>query len=358
MRIGIVRRGYSATGGAESYLLRLAGGLAAAGHQPVLIASSDWPASAWPHEEVCRLPGRTPSAFASSFARVRGEFDVTLALERVPGCDVFRAGDGVHAAWLKRRAVGEPRWKSLLRAWNPKHATLLMLERKVFASTGLVIANSRMVAREITEYFSYPKDRLKIIPNGIASSVPLIPREDARAKLGIEPGTYCGLFLGTGWDRKGLRTAVQAMDNLPGKNTLIVAGRGNAAAFAGRTTKFLGPTGDLTTIFSAADVFVLPTVYDPFSNACLEALASGLPVLTTTANGFAEAIVPGVHGDIVEPGNPAQLTEALARWQTHNHAATATACRNRAAEFSLASNVASTISVLEAAASIKEAPNR
>lgn len=350
MRIGIVRRGYSATGGAESYLLRLAGGLAASGHQPVLIASADWPSASWPHGAVVRLPGRTPSAFAAAFAAVREQFDVTLALERVPGCDVFRAGDGVHAAWLKRRAVGEPRWKSLLRTWNPKHATLLMLERKVFMSTRMVIANSRMVAREIVEYFDFPKERLKIIPNGIAASIPLISRDAARSKLSIPPDTFCALFIGTGWDRKGLRTAVHAMDRLPGDNTLIVAGRGPASAYAGKTTRFLGPTKDLSAIFSAADVFVLPTIYDPFSNACLEALAAGLPVITTSANGFAEAITPGQQGDIVEPRDPAALATALLRWKSRDRAATATTCRNRAADFSLAGNVASTITVLESAA--------
>ena len=55
-------------------------------------------------------------------------------------------------------------------------------------------------------------------------------------------------------------------------------------------------------LYAAVDVFVLPTIYDPFSNACLEALAAGLPVLTTTANGFAEILTPGVTGDTFTPG--------------------------------------------------------
>ena len=68
---------------------------------------------------------------------------------------------------------------------------------------------------------------------------------------------------------------------------------------------------ELSALFSAADVFTLPTIYDPFSNACLEASRRGLPVVTTTANGFSEILKPGLHGEIVEPGDVNALAGAL-----------------------------------------------
>ena len=59
---------------------------------------------------------------------------------------------------------------------------------------------------------------------------------------------------------------------------------------------FAGPVADPERWMAAADLFVLPTLYDPFANTCLEALASGLPVITTTANGAAEILEEGRTG--------------------------------------------------------------
>jgi UDP-glucose:(heptosyl)LPS alpha-1,3-glucosyltransferase len=347
MKIGLVRRGYSPTGGAEAYLLRLAEGLAQAGHEPVLVSSSTWPESAWSHGPIVRLPGKNPSAFAAAFHAVKPQFDITLSLERTPGCDVFRAGDGVHAAWLARRAKFEPRWKSLLRKWNPKHGTLLALERQVFSQTRLVIANSNMVATEIETWFGVSKDRIRVIPNGIGSSIPPMDREAARSKLGIPNEKYCVLFAGSGWERKGLTFAIAAVDSLREDALLLVAGKGQPAKFHAKRAQFLGPTRDLPAIFSAADVFVLPTIYDPFSNACLEALAVGLPVVTTHANGFSEIIQDGIHGSIVEPGNIPALAQALESWRHCDRQAISAKCRALASEYSLERNTLATIAVLE-----------
>jgi UDP-glucose:(heptosyl)LPS alpha-1,3-glucosyltransferase len=72
---------------------------------------------------------------------------------------------------------------------------------------------------------------------------------------------------------------------------------------------------DMPALYGAADIFLLPTIYDPFSNACLEALASGLPVVTTRANGFSEIITTGVHGTVLDdPRNVDAICEALLFW--------------------------------------------
>ncbi len=346
MRIGLIRRGFSHTGGAEAYLLRLADGLALAGHEPVLVTSGEWPSSRWKHGEISRLRGSTPTEFAKAFLAIKSQFDVSLSLERTPGCDVFRAGDGVHAAWLKRRAAYESAWKVFFRRWNPKHGALTILERKVFESTPFIIANSHMVADEINEWFGVPPERIRVIPNGIGQALPMMDRAVAREALGIDPDTFCALFVGTGWDRKGLDVAVKAVDSLPGKSVLLVAGRGDHRAFQGRSTKFLGPTKNLPTIFAAADVFVLPTYYDPFSNASLEALAAGLPLVTTTANGCSEILEEGKHGNTVEPGDVSALAAALNSWRSANREQVAADCRRLASEYSLERNTAATIDVL------------
>jgi len=346
MKIGLVRRGYSPTGGAEAYLIRLAKGLAAQGHEPVLITSTDWPEKAWPFGTMHRLDAGTPTAFAQAVSAGNFGCDLTYALDRTPGCDAFRAGDGVHAAWLARRAKFEPPWKSWFRRFNPKHGALCILEREVFRTTKRVIANSRMVADEIVQWHDFPADNISIIPNGIGATLPLIPKSEAREKLDLPDDIFCALFVGTGWERKGLAFAVEAVDQLDGDSLLLVAGRGPAKKFRSPRAKFLGPTRDLSTLFSAADAFILPTIYDPFSNACLEGLAAGLPVITTTANGFSEIITPGVHGSVTAPGDTDGLTAALEYWSENHSEAISAECRTLAQSYSIERNVSATLEVL------------
>ncbi len=130
--------------------------------------------------------------------------------------------------------------------------------------------------------------------------------------------------------------------------TLVVAGRGPADDFRSRRVRFVGPSNALGELFAAADVFVLPTYYDPFSNACLEALAAGLPVITTPANGFSEILQPGTHGGIVPEGDARALAEEIEKWRPGQVRSTArSACLSLAAEFSIARNASETLEILE-----------
>jgi UDP-glucose:(heptosyl)LPS alpha-1,3-glucosyltransferase len=344
--IGLVRRGYSATGGAEAYLVRLASGLRTRGCKVTLYTTADWPADRWRFGDLVRLNATKPLEFARGFQQIRKPGQVILSLDRVPGCDVFRAGDGVHAAWLRRRSHFESAWKSRFRIFNLKHPALLALEREVFASAQLVIANSRMVAREIVHWHSFPESRIRIVPNGIGNAIPRISRGEARRRLEIPDDAFCVLFVGTGWERKGLRFAIEAIEMVGIDTLLMVAGRGNARRFRSPQTKFLGVVRDLPALYTAADVFTLPTIYDPFSNACLEALAAGLPVVTTSANGFSEIITPGVHGHVVDPGDVSGLAAALKFWKTRDSAKTAADCMLLAKDYSIDRNVEATLRIL------------
>ncbi len=352
MKIGLVRRGYSSTGGAEAYLRRLAGGLVAAGHVPVLIGTSDWPTEAWPNEFIIRVPGRTPREFAQSAGRAMNGCDVIYSLERVERCDVYRAGDGVHRAWLDRRAEFEPAWRRWTRLFNRKHAQLLALERRVYdpAVTRFVLANSALVRREITRFYGYPEDRITVVANGVDGvDVPPGTRETVRAELGLDPKRYTLLFAGSGWDRKGLRFAVEASKRLPDA-VLLVAGKGDSRGLTGERVRFLGPVADMGRIYAAADVFVLPTIYDPFSNACLEALAAGLPVITTNANGVAEILTENVQGSTAAVGDVERIYRSALFWADPQRRAHARpACQALAARFSVAENVRGTLTVLERA---------
>jgi UDP-glucose:(heptosyl)LPS alpha-1,3-glucosyltransferase len=115
--------------------------------------------------------------------------------------------------------------------------------------------------------------------------------------------------------------------------------------------RFLGPVREMASVYAGADLFILPTVYDPFSNACLEALSFGLPVITTPLNGFAEIMVPGVHGDIVrDPANIDGLVAAILEWKDLAKRATARpACIELAQAHSMEGNVKATLRLLDGA---------
>ena len=112
--------------------------------------------------------------------------------------------------------------------------------------------------------------------------------------------------------------------------------------------QFLGEVQDLRPVYAAADIFILPTIYDPFSNACLEALASGLPVITTRSNGFSEIIEDKVQGSIVDnPTNLIGLRDAIHFWSDFSRRDAAKPSNiERASHFDISRNVAQTLEIL------------
>jgi UDP-glucose:(heptosyl)LPS alpha-1,3-glucosyltransferase len=129
LRVAFVRRGYSPSGGAEAYLKRLGPGVVDRGHEAQLIGTDDWPAVEWPFGTITRVRGESPIAFANEVDTLRQQIgcDVLASLERVWRCDVYRAGDGVHQAWLNRRRKFEMPLQRFVRGINQKHQDILKL---------------------------------------------------------------------------------------------------------------------------------------------------------------------------------------------------------------------------------------
>jgi UDP-glucose:(heptosyl)LPS alpha-1,3-glucosyltransferase len=322
LTIGFVRRGFSSSGGAEAYLKRLGSGVVERGHQVRLYTSGEWPPNEWTFGPITRLAAGTATAFADELEKLapRSECDVLVSLERIWRCDVYRAGDGVHRAWLERRAEIAGRWQKLGRIVNRKHSAALALEKSLFADRGAgrVIANSPMVKDEIMRFYGFPSEKIEVVYNGVpidAFQRGAESRAGTRETLGLKSGDIAVLFAGSGWERKGLRFAIDAVEASGREMRLLVAGRGEKRKFKSARIQFLGVVEDMPALYGAADIFLLPTIYDPFSNACLEALASGLPVITTRANGFSEIIESGVHGTVIDdPRNTDAIGEALLYW--------------------------------------------
>ena len=206
--IGLVRRGYSPSGGAEAYLKRLGRGLADLGHEARLFATNDWPSEEWSFGEVTRVRARSAAGFADEIEKRRDQSncDVLMSLERIWRCDVYRAGDGLHRSWLDRRKKFETPAQRLAHCFNRKHKEILRLEQYLLGERGAerVIANSKMVKDEIFDLYSYRPDRIDIVRNGIpldhfrvdSGSARKITRRTA-ARWRSRRGALCRIGLGT-----------------------------------------------------------------------------------------------------------------------------------------------------------------
>lgn len=368
LRIVFVRRGYSRSGGAEAYLKRLAAGIVKAGYEVQLVTTNEWPEDQRPFGSIKRLGSTSVIGFADELEQIRPQLhcDVLLSLERVWSCDVYRAGDGVHRAWLARRRKFEIPLKQFVRGASRKHRDLLQLEESLFEKrkAGRVIVASQMVVNEITDLYRYPADKINVVRNGVPlDRFRFDPelRERSRAELKLKQDQIALLFAGSGWERKGLLFAIEAMALCKNRKVrLLVAGRGDARQYQTmrlrfwreNPVQFLGEVADLVPVYAAADVFILPTIYDPFSNACLEALASGLPVITTRSNGFSEIVEDGVHGSVIEDaGNLIALRDAIHFWSDSSRREAARSANiERASQFDISNNVAQTLEILTRAA--------
>ncbi|HYX62712.1 MAG TPA: glycosyltransferase family 4 protein [Burkholderiales bacterium] len=333
MRLAIVRQRYNPFGGAERIVARALPALERAGSEVTLIARS---ATGWGARRVITVSpfylGRTWRDW--SFARAaraawrREAFDVVQSHERIPGCALYRAGDGVHRRWLelRRRAAGF--LERLGMAINPYHRYVCAAERRMFEHPRLraVICISEMVRSEILRSFRVEPRKLHVIYNGVDLEH-FRPRErdaarDAdRLRLGFGPRDTMFLFVGSGFARKGLGGAIAGLALAREKSFgLVVAGRDvhqaqfekqARASGIGERVKFLGGQQDVRPLYAAADCLVLPSRYEPFGSTVLEALAMGLPAIVSSRCGAAEVIEAGVNGWICEPDAAAGIARLM-----------------------------------------------
>jgi UDP-glucose:(heptosyl)LPS alpha-1,3-glucosyltransferase len=283
VKIALVHRRFTTHGGTERYLVGFARWLVRQGHEPVMLCNEiredlrSEPGVRFVHLPMLR-PAKLLSLWWSARRALATEsWDAVMGFGRTPNHQLFRAGGGSHAEAL-RRMHPVRRWLS------PEDWVELAMDRAAVRSARIVIANSELGARGLRR--DYGAQRVEVVYNGV-DLLRFRPADDRR-KLRDELGVSgpMALFLGTGFARKGLDRAISA---LPQGWTLLVAGR-DRPWDAPSSVKFLGPVRDPERLLQAADVMLLPTRYDPFANACLEAMACGTPAVTTSANGAAEAL--------------------------------------------------------------------
>lgn len=333
VRLALIRQRYTPFGGAERFLEAALASLIEHGVAVTLYTR------AWPGGGVTGMEPRIvdpfhigglwrDASFARAVCRVVGEDDVDLVQshERLACCDVFRAGDGVHATWLEERMRHLSPLRRLAVRVNPHHRYRIAMERRMFASARLraVICNSGMVKEDIRARFGLPADRLHVVYNAVASDVftPALRAHRRRVRQQLRIPEHATVFLqvGSGFERKGVATSIDALARLEPPAHLIVVGkdrrlaryaaRARARGLSGRVT-LTGPQADPRPYYGAADAFVLPTLYDPCPNAALEAMACAMPIVTSTRSGAAELALAHEAGFVAPPGDVAALARHM-----------------------------------------------
>jgi UDP-glucose:(heptosyl)LPS alpha-1,3-glucosyltransferase len=320
MRIAIVRRMCSLKkAGAERYCVNLFRQLQRLGHDVTIVgeAIDDELRSevAFLPVPVIKLTSWTRNrSFYENAARVTqaGRFDVVHGLSRVGGLDTYRLTDPLQTHWL--RVYYRSPWQRALQPWNPRHRALLDIERRLFGPQGprRIIVQSKLDARLLREYFHVGDDRLRHVPNGVDLSL-FHPddgddRDAIRTELGLSPDQPLLVFASMDFRRKGLDSLLQALVRIERRETqLVVLGDGDIAGYRRRAeqlgvaerVRFLGRQSQMRRYYRAGDLFVLPTIYEPFPNVNLEAMACGLPVITTATAGGADIVQAGVNGALI-----------------------------------------------------------
>ena len=331
MEIGLVRQRYTPYGGAERFV---ADALAALRRDDISLTlyTRAWPGGGDFSPVICD-PYFLGNVWRDwGFARcvraawIRHRPSLIQSHERIPGCDVFRAGDGVHRVWLEQRARGMSQSRRLGLALNPYHRYTLNAERRLFADPRLraVICNSRLVRDQIQRLFGVPDEKLHVIYNAVDSSrfAPSLRIGGVAVRTGLELPAAATVFalIGSGYHRKGVAQALAALARLPESCWLLVVGKDKREAQyralalrlgVAQRVRFAGPRDDVAPLLGAADVFVLPTLYDPLPNACLEAMAAGLPVITSDQCGVAELVTAHRAGMVCDAQDVGALAAAM-----------------------------------------------
>jgi UDP-glucose:(heptosyl)LPS alpha-1,3-glucosyltransferase len=353
-----------ARGGAETYIADLCRHLVGAGHRVDLYAES-WADGCLPqgvNVVPVAAPGRSRLERIRSFARNSQEalksarHDCSVGFINTYAHDVIIPQGGVQWGSLTANAArfGSPILRQLYLAskmMNPKYWLYRSIETKQYHPDRhpRVVAVSTMVKRHIEQFHHVPRQQINVIPNAIdpkrlAVSHPGAVRCVFRNRFGLEPGDLTGLFVGHNFALKGLRPLLEALGVRRQRNRkarpihLVVCGSGQPGPFrrlASRlglndTIHFLGYYPDVEACYWSTDFFVQPTYYDPCSLVVLEALACGLPVITTAQNGASELLNDGEEGYVLTaPDAREELIAALDHManDTTRHAMSARALR-------------------------------
>lgn len=337
MRIGLFIEHYDrGRGGAEQWTARFVDELLARGHEVHVAAQSFTTPTHNPRFLAHPIePARSRLALAEAAEQVFRSMELDIVHDMGGGyyCDVFQPHGGSRTAAIQQNLYLIPRWlqplKRRLWDWLPRYREFAALVARQYVDDGRVfLALSQRVAGHFQEFHGVQPEQIRVIYNGVDCDhfcpEPCYQRRSRlRAQLGVDGDTLLLLIVAHNFRLKGVPALLAALRQLIARGRkvrLVVAGgrrlagwlRTAAALEVQDAVSFTGPVADPRPLYAAADVYVQPTFYDPCSLVVLEALACGLPVVTTQANGASELLTNGQEGFVLEsPTEIEALTEYL-----------------------------------------------
>jgi len=333
-----------ARGGCEHYIASLAKYLVRDGHAVHLYACR-WDSGALPRTmHFHRLPTPTGPRFVRPWrfgrtveeAMARRRHDVSMGFDKTWGQDILYPQGGLHIAsadynlhkhppGLKRLVAG------ILREIDPAKRSFALLETKQYLGDKQprIVVNSEMVRRHFEHYYDIPADRVSVLhaaidPERFDAPDRFKRRAEERANWSVADSTPCGVFLAMNYRLKGLEPLLRSLVYLPENQpfTLAVVGSPKTGPWeqlarglgVSHRVRFLGFRPDPQNAMFAGDFLIHPTFYDPCSLVVLEALACGLPVITTTSNGASELFTDGREGILIDdPHKHRHLAAAISK---------------------------------------------
>lgn len=316
-------------GGAETYVGDFTAMLAAEGHDVHVFSRSDSvvPRGVTLHPVSVRGVGRAWRTL--SFARnvrkmlARERFDVVQGVGKTCTQDVYQPHGGVHRAMLVQESLAH---RGFRHAFSPKQVVFRWIERVQYVRrpAQAFVALSEMVKRHMQDFYDVPDEKIEVVYNGVDTER-FHPRNrethraPAREKYGIADDEVVFLIVAHNFRLKGVPELVECVTGDFPPCRLLVVGRNRLAkrlkdlaeSRAPGRVIFTDAVPDTAPCYAAADVYAHPTWYDPCSLVVLEALASGLPVITSLFNGAGELMSENIEGHLVEPGCAGKLAERM-----------------------------------------------
>jgi glycosyltransferase involved in cell wall biosynthesis len=340
------------TGGTGSYVYYLSNELIKNGHKILVVTGSDQTLDIKVNEQLnvsfLKIP-KTPvvKSFvlaASSYrklGRAREKFNVDITHANLPLTPNFAVPPNfgkalvctVHSTWKGEAQAIRGEIYGRLNA-NEKFMVsfnwfLRIFEKKMLEKAKKIIAVSHFTKRELLEYYKVPEEKIRVIHNGVDVNKfkPAQDKNKIKQELGLSPDDLTILSVGRLYARKGLFTLIESVPAVIRrfKNAkFLISGKGQSdemrklIAYAEKigvkdNIIFTGyyPDKKLPRLYQAADVFAFSTFYEHHPFAVLEALSTGLPVVTTSVGGIPETIESGKNGFLVEPFNPKQFADRI-----------------------------------------------
>ena len=266
----------------------------------------------------------------------KNKSDIIFGMDVTAHQTHIRAGNGIHAAYLCHRKRLETGFHPLITKCNPKHQAFLNIEKKALENPLLkkLFTNSMMVKKEALNFYKIPSEKIEVIHNGVEWGemkadflIWLRKKQSLLQAFGLNPLDHHFLFIGNGYKRKGLTYLLHGLKMLAFKDVhLLVVGKEKNIPYYVQQAKelglekrvtFFGLRSNIIEFYQVADSLVIPSIYDPFANVTVEALAMGLYVVSSPYNGGKEVLKEGNGTIISDLKDPKIFAEALAKAVMH-----------------------------------------